>query len=89
MQYTASSFAQPLTSLFAGVLRVRAAVREAPGAATFAARSEDAAETAWARFFSAVGALALRLRPVETGSTQRYVLYTALAAILLLVWRLV
>jgi len=93
MQYTASSFAQPLTRLFAPVVRART-IGEGPAGTfprptSFASRSTDVAEGVFAGLFGAVAALAMRLRPLQAGSTQVYVLYTVLAALALLLWKLV
>jgi formate hydrogenlyase subunit 3/multisubunit Na+/H+ antiporter MnhD subunit len=92
MQYTASSFGEPLTRLFAGVLRIRTSERGPdtvlPARGVFASQPADAADGVYAHAFAGVEALALRLHPLQAGSTQRYVLYTVLAALGLLVWRL-
>jgi hydrogenase-4 component B len=92
MQYTASSFGEPLTRLFAGVLRLKVSVRGPegvlPARGAFASQPADVADRVYARAFAGVSALALRLQPRETGTTQRYVLYTVLAALGLLVWKL-
>jgi NADH:ubiquinone oxidoreductase subunit 5 (subunit L)/multisubunit Na+/H+ antiporter MnhA subunit len=91
MQYTASSFAQPLTSLFAPVLRTRARSTSPqgafPGPASFSSHAEDVAELGFERAFRAVAWLARHLRPIQAGSTQLYVLYAVLAALALVVWR--
>ena len=93
MQYTASSFGEPLTRLFAGVLRLRVSERRHdgvfPARGAFAEQSVDAAEAAYARAFAGISAVATRLHPLQAGSTQRYVLYTVLAALGLLIWKLV
>jgi hydrogenase-4 component B len=90
MQYSASSFAQPLTRLFAGVLRLRSSEPAPAGMVapptSLRTRSEDLAEVLYARIFAGVAALARRLRPIQAGSPQLYVLYTALAALALLLW---
>lgn len=91
MQYSASSFVQPLTRLFAAVLRVRSSDPEperiVPPPASFATRSADLAEGAYAQVFAGVAELARRLRPIQAGSPQLYVLYTTLAALALLLWK--
>jgi hydrogenase-4 component B len=92
MQYTASSFAEPLTRLFAPVLGLRSRESVPTGAfsgpGSFASRAEDLAERTYARAFGLVASAALRLRALQAGSTQLYVLYTALAALGLLIWKL-
>ncbi len=92
MQYTASSFAQPLTGLFSLVLRTRVESARPegafPGPASLSTRAADVAEGGFERGFRAVAWLARRLRPIQAGNTQLYVLYTALAALALLLWGL-
>jgi formate hydrogenlyase subunit 3/multisubunit Na+/H+ antiporter MnhD subunit len=92
MQYGAASFAEPLTRLFAPIVRLRTRADPPrgplPGPASFATRTSDAADDAFGGLFAAVAALALRLRPLQAGSTHVYVLYTALAVLALLAWRL-
>jgi formate hydrogenlyase subunit 3/multisubunit Na+/H+ antiporter MnhD subunit len=91
MQYSASSFAQPLTSLFAAVLRVRSSgpgpVGPFPRRASFGTRSADLADAFYARLFTGVAGLAGGLRPIQAGSPQLYVLYTVVAALALLLWK--
>jgi formate hydrogenlyase subunit 3/multisubunit Na+/H+ antiporter MnhD subunit len=92
MQYSASSFAEPLTRLFAVVLGVRVSEVQLSGIfprpEALASRSADLAEALYTRVFSWIASLALRLRPLEVGNTQLYVLYTCLAALALLAWGL-
>jgi hydrogenase-4 component B len=93
MQYTASSFAQPLTRLCAPLLRIRTSGEVPSGPfprpTSFASRSTDVTEGLFAGLFAGVAGVAMRLRPLQRGSTQLYVLYTALAALVLLLWGLV
>lgn len=91
MQYTASSFAQPLTQLFAPVLRTRTD-GDAPSGAfprptSFASWPTDVAEGAFRRLFGGTAALAGWLRPLQAGSTHAYILYPVLVALALLLWR--
>lgn len=95
MQYTASSFAQPLTQLFAPVLRLRRETAALPGrepfprAAGFASATTDPVHHGLLRpAFALVRAGALRLRWLQHGRLQLYVLYIALTLIVLLVWKL-
>ena len=92
MQYTASSFAEPLTRLFAPVLRTRvdATLPDGPfpGPASLASHASDLADGVFRRVFRAVARLARAIRPLESGSTQVYVFYTISAALGLLFWRL-
>ncbi len=91
MQYTASSFAEPLTSLFALVLRPRVTGTQPkgvfPGAASLSTHATDTAERGFERAFAAIAWFAQRLRPIQAGSTQLYVVYGVLAALGLVVWR--
>lgn len=92
MQYTASSFAQPLTALFGALVRERLSP---PGASApfpeprrFASEARDPAEAPFRRLFEAVAALARRLATLETGSTHLYVLYIVIATFFVLLWKL-
>ena len=93
MQYTASSFARPLTLLFAGFLRTRT-TRVAPSGpfpqqAALATETPDVFRDALFRpaFRMASGTLA-RLRWLQHGRVQLYVLYILLTLVALLVWKL-
>lgn len=92
MQYTASSFSEPLTRLFGDLLKVRTSESRItgvfPAPASFAARSSDLAESSYARIFSGIAAVASWLRGREAGRAQLHVLYTVIAALLLLSWGL-
>ena len=92
MQYTASSFAQPVTALFDAIVRERlsapAASAAFPAPRRFASEPRDPAEPPFRRLFAAVGALAARLAPLKAGSTHLYVLYVVIATSLLLIWKL-
>jgi NADH:ubiquinone oxidoreductase subunit 5 (subunit L)/multisubunit Na+/H+ antiporter MnhA subunit len=92
MQYTASSFAEPLTRLFGAVLNLRESEPRSTGVfplpETFASRSADVAERLYAGIFAGVAGLGARLRRLETGTAQIYVLYTVVAALGLLAWGL-
>jgi hydrogenase-4 component B len=93
MQYTASSFAQPLTALFRPVLRTR--TRLTPPVGLFPARGALVTETpdtfreglfrpAFAGMERALG----RLRLLQHGRIQLYVLYVVVTLVVLMVWRL-
>ncbi|MFB3819184.1 MAG: proton-conducting transporter membrane subunit [Candidatus Methylomirabilales bacterium] len=93
MQYTASSFAQPLTYLFRVILRTR--TRLAPPVGLFPAGAALATETPdlfrHRLFHPAFGAIADalgRLRVLQHGRIQLYVLSIVLTLIALLAWRL-
>jgi formate hydrogenlyase subunit 3/multisubunit Na+/H+ antiporter MnhD subunit len=92
MQYTASSFAEPLTRLFGTVLNLRDSDPRPSGVfplpATFASRSSDVAERLYAGIFARIAGLGALLRRLETGNAQLYVLYTVVAALALLGWGL-
>jgi NADH:ubiquinone oxidoreductase subunit 5 (subunit L)/multisubunit Na+/H+ antiporter MnhA subunit len=93
MQYTASSFAQPLTFLFRVILRTR--TRLAAPAGLFPAGAALATETPdlfrHRLFHPAFGAVAdalQRVRVLQHGRIQLYVLSIVLTLIALLAWRL-
>jgi formate hydrogenlyase subunit 3/multisubunit Na+/H+ antiporter MnhD subunit len=93
MQYTASSFAQPLTRLFEPALGT--AWLESPpqglfpGPARLATRVPDLArERLFDPLFAGVEKLALRLGWLQSGSTHQYVLYLLLATAALVAWKL-
>jgi formate hydrogenlyase subunit 3/multisubunit Na+/H+ antiporter MnhD subunit len=92
MQYTASSFAEPLTALFGAVLNVRESDPKPSGVfplpANFASRSSDVAERLYSGIFARIADLGALLRRLETGNAQLYVLYTVVAALALLGWGL-
>jgi len=93
MQYTASSFAQPLTELFAPFLcaRERSAGPEGlfPERATFATETPDAfRERLYRPAFEGALKAAWKLRWLQHGRIQLYVLYIALTLMALLLWRL-
>lgn len=93
MQYTASSFSQPLVELFDGVLRTRCSFEPPRGAfprsAQLSTATPEVAETGFFRpLFTAIARLAERLHVLQHGRVQLYVLYIALALLALLVWQL-
>jgi formate hydrogenlyase subunit 3/multisubunit Na+/H+ antiporter MnhD subunit len=92
MQYTASSFAEPLTRPVGAVLDLRQSDPEPRGVfplpATFSSRSGDVAERLYAGVFARIAGLAGLLRRFERGNAQLYVLYTVVAALALLGWGL-
>jgi formate hydrogenlyase subunit 3/multisubunit Na+/H+ antiporter MnhD subunit len=93
MQYTASSFAQPLTTLFAPLLRTRCKLTAPEGyfprAASLSTETPDAARVAlYEPAFSGVGWVLARMRWLQQGRIQLYVLYIALTLLVLLVWKL-
>jgi hypothetical protein len=93
MQYTASSFAQPLTYLFRGLLRSDAAVLAPGGLFPREARlhthtPDPFRERLFRPAFGAVAGALERLRVLQHGRTQLYVLAIVLTLIALVVWKL-
>jgi formate hydrogenlyase subunit 3/multisubunit Na+/H+ antiporter MnhD subunit len=93
MQYTSSSFAQPLTQLFAPVLRpvVRVIVPLGlfPRSASFASETPDLAHRGlFVPIFARVDRASAKLRWMQHGNMQLYVLYIAVTLLVLLVWKL-
>jgi hypothetical protein len=92
MQYTASSFAQPLVSQFRALIANRE-TRVAPAgyfpaaAASYASDSGDPfLRLLFAPTFRWFGRLATRLNVIQHGHIHVYVLYVAATLIALLVW---
>ncbi|MBI4516614.1 MAG: hypothetical protein HY699_12455 [Deltaproteobacteria bacterium] len=93
MQYTASSFAQPLTDLFAGLLQTQRRLLRPqglfPAAAALATNTPDVAERRlFAPVFTGIGSALAALRWLQHGQVHLYVLYVALTLLVLLVWKL-
>jgi formate hydrogenlyase subunit 3/multisubunit Na+/H+ antiporter MnhD subunit len=93
MQYTASSFAQPLTDFSAALLRPRKRFRMAqgyfPSEAAFSTQTPDiCTDGIWKPAFAGTEWLLSRLRGLQTGSVHLYILYIALTLVGLLVWKL-
>ena len=93
MQYTASSFAQPLTAIFHGVLQTkdRVSVPKAlfPKTAFFASETVDVfRERLFKPIFLTVESAIARLRWIQHGRLQLYVLYIAVTLLALLLWKL-
>jgi formate hydrogenlyase subunit 3/multisubunit Na+/H+ antiporter MnhD subunit len=93
MQYTSSSFAQPLTEMFRGLLGTRRSgvpiTRLFPAESTFSTETPDVFSARVLRpGIRGVGALLSSLRWLQHGRLQLYVLYIAVALVALLVWRL-
>ena len=94
MQYTASSFAQPLVELFAPVLRTE--IRGEPAAGLFPDHASFATETGdvvtrrvFQPLFARGAWLLARLKFLQQGRVQLYVLYIAATLIALLIWKVV
>ena len=93
MQYTASSFAAPLLGMFRRLFPSSdtAAVPTDlfPSDGTFDTHHRDAIDHELVRpGFAAVARIASRLRRLQHGRLRLYVLYIALALVVLLVWKL-
>lgn len=93
MQYTASSFAQPLTETFDLLLQTRRNVTAPDGffpkEASFATETPDPyQEHIYRPLFREIGRDLLRLRPLQQGQVQLYILYIAVTLLALLLWQL-
>ena len=94
MQYTASSFAQPIVELFAPVLRTRTDEVRPVGLLPDRGSSGDrdagrrGGGALQARVSAPLARLAERLHWLQQGRVQLYVLYIALTLLVLLVWKL-
>jgi hydrogenase-4 component B len=93
MQYTSSSFAQPLTEMFRGLLSTRRhgvpVARLFPAESTFSTETPDVFSVRILRpGIKGVGAILSSLRWLQHGRLQLYVLYIAVALVALLIWRL-
>ncbi len=91
MQYTGSSFAQPLLDLFRLFLRVRTELKPPEGlfpkSASFATHADDTARARiFAPVFAFVDSLFSRLRWMQEGRVHVYVLYIALTLLALLMF---
>ena len=93
MQYTASSFAQPLTAQFKSVLRTRykrlLPERAFPREAALSSDTPDLCmHWLYLPIFDGARWLFSKLRWLQHGRVQLYVLYVALTLLILLVWKL-
>ncbi|MEN6559111.1 MAG: proton-conducting transporter membrane subunit, partial [Thermoguttaceae bacterium] len=93
MQYTASSFARPLVLLFRGLLQPRDEIHPPQGLFPRHASLHTHAPDWFRRrvyepLFWGVGWAASKLRWLQEGHLQLYVLYIALTMLVLLIWKL-
>jgi hydrogenase-4 component B len=93
MQYTSSSFAQPLTGMFRVLLATRRSGRSVatlfPTEAALSTETPDVfSDHAFRPVLLGIGSLFSRLRWLQHGRLQLYVLYIFAALLALLVWRL-
>jgi len=91
MQYTASSFAQPITELFNIFLRTKKHLHLPggyfPGPATFETHTSDVSfEKIYRPLFEGVQRLFSRFLVLQQGSLHLYVLYIVVTLLVLLVW---
>jgi len=94
MQYTASSFAQPLTETFEVLLQTRRVFTAPrglfPQQAEFRTQTDDPYQTFIFRpLFHAISRGLSLLRPLQQGKVQLYVLYIAVTLLVLLLWQTV
>ena len=93
MQYTASSFAQPLTDLFGPLLGTKKKISSPRGifpaeAALKTTTPDISSEEMYRPLFGRINEWLSQLRWVQHGKVQLYVLYIAVTLIVLLVWEL-
>jgi len=93
MQYTASSFAQPLTGLFHAFLKTHTTTAPPlgyfPESASLATHTDDVCrEKVYHPAFRGVVWSLSRLRWLQHGRVQIYVLYIAVTLLALLLWKL-
>jgi hypothetical protein len=93
MQYTASSFAQPLSDLFKLLLgtrrRLSPPVGPFPKAASLSTETPDVyRERVYRPVFTALGRSLSAFRWLQHGRVQLYVLYVALTLLVLFLWKL-
>ena len=93
MQYTASSFAQPLTRMFSNLLRpVRKQDKVEGLFPSYAALSTETGDLFLIRgylpIFKGIGWLLSKFRRLQEGRVQLYILYIALTIVTLLIWNL-
>ncbi len=93
MQYTASSFAQPLTRFFGVFLKSHTALTRPadyfPASASVATHTDDVCrEKLYSPVFRGIARALSRLRWLQHGQVQIYVLYIAVTLLALLLWKL-
>ncbi len=93
MQYTASSFAQPLMKLASGVVRLREHLVKPegffPSEGSYSSKSPDVVhEGFWTPTLKASEWFLLRFRWIQMGSIHLYILYIAITLFVLLIWKL-
>ena len=94
MQYTAASFAQPLLEIFRNVLGYRVKGDKpkdiSPKEGKVSSRVTEAAEDLFFRpAFEFIKSLSVKLKVIQCGYTQWYLLYIFIFLLILLVWKMV
>jgi hydrogenase-4 component B len=93
MQYTASSFAEPIINMFRGILGPKVSMKRIEGffpseASLHSHTSDPFMNRVFKPAFEAIEWIAGGVRRVKTGQMHHYVLYIALTILALLFWRL-
>ncbi|MDD4871981.1 MAG: proton-conducting transporter membrane subunit [Kiritimatiellae bacterium] len=93
MQYTASSFAQPITRLFQTFLRTTRRISAPDGlfpkSASFSSETNDFyREQVYKPTFNAMGSWLSKFRQIQHGRLNLYIMYVVLALVVLFVWKL-
>ena len=93
MQYTASSFAQPITTLFRRMLGQQTHVQPVEGLfpreAKLAGHATDIfLHRVFGPIFTTINFVCMHLRWLQHGRLQLYVLYIALTLVILFIWKL-
>jgi len=93
MQYTASSFADPIVRLFGGLLRTRRTATlpsgPFPSGASFSSETPDVwHERLYRPLFRSLERFFARFRVIQHGRVNLYVLHIVAALVLLLAWKL-
>ena len=94
MQYTASSFAQPLLQIFRNVLgylvQGNTPKEYFPKEGEVSSRVTEASEELFFRpAFEFIKSLSAKLKVIQYGYTQLYLLYIFIFLLLLLIWKMV
>ncbi|HPT72622.1 MAG TPA: hypothetical protein PLE74_10120, partial [Candidatus Cloacimonadota bacterium] len=92
MQYTASSFAQPITNLFKSILGTEEKSRKVEGYFPRESEFESHTQDIFRRrmfepFFKLVSKWVSPFRRIQHGNLHGYLLYIALTLIILLIWK--
>jgi len=93
MQYTASSYAQPITAMFGFILQTHRKIRAPEGlfplAASLHTHTDDIfSQKLFQPLFRGIEWLLLRLHWLQQGRVQIYILYVAVTILSLLIWNL-